>query len=217
MPRDSRRLPLRPKDLWHIPAGGRREPSRWVGGGSKVGEIRPCANTVDDPVHLDTAFVQGKDASGSPMFGPDHIADVPRWVTSRAPRGKGGGRPGDFVEVARHRRIPEKGRGSASSRASADAGKFDSRGTSLFSASIFKESHGEARHVRYDRYRQRDFAGEGLNARASRGSITIYFSGGRACMPVSSLPRTLRSTAIRTAASDRSIEQCGAEAGGAGA
>ena len=214
MPRDSRRLPLRPKDLWHIPAGGRREPSRWVGGGSKVGKSGPARALSMIP------FTSIPHSSRERM--PQDLQCSVRTTsrTSRGgsrhgpPGGKGGGRPGDFVEVARHRRIPEEGRGSASSERSADAGKFAAEELHSFRVT-FKESHGEARHVRYDRYCQRILPARGCNARVRRGSITIYSRVGvRVCRSPRSRAR-FRSTAIRTAASDRSIEQCGAEAGGA--
>lgn len=58
MPCNLRRLFVRLKGLRHFPAECRRGHSRWVRGGSEVGENRPCARRCRFPVHFDATFPQ---------------------------------------------------------------------------------------------------------------------------------------------------------------
>jgi len=111
MPWSLRRLFFRLKDLWHFLAGCLWEHSRWVGGGSKVGENRTSAKNVGSPF---------ASMPHSPKEETRKDCQCSRRSMSRTERGgsrhEPPGRrsdcgPAKFAEEVRHCMIPREGAG----------------------------------------------------------------------------------------------------------
>ena len=104
-------LCLRLKDLRHFLAGSLREHFRWVRGGSKVGENRPSARSVDFSFTSMPHSPKEETREDRRRSGRSTSRTVRGGSHDETPGGEGDGGPADFVAAARHCMIPGEGAG----------------------------------------------------------------------------------------------------------